>query len=157
MSFNKEDIKNKEVYNNKGSIDKINELSFFEQEFNQNEFYPFEDKSFIIEHIKSELSSTEDHHLNNFNFIEAFNRQFYPNFDEHQNTMLRKTEDISKDLINRKRRRDKNKEKEISDKDDNEDEKINTKTKEIITIKICFDPSNLSKLIKILKEEKRKK
>jgi len=132
MSFNKEDIKNKDEDNNKDNINKLNELSFFEQEFNQNELYPFEDKSSITEHNKSELSFSEDHHLNNFNFIEAYKKQFYPNFEEHQNTMLRKTEETSKDLTKRKRRRDKNKEKEISEKDDNEEEKINTKTKEII-------------------------
>ena len=107
--------------NNKGSIDKINELSFSEQEFNQNELYPFEEKSSITEHNKSELSFSEDHHLNNFNFIEAYKKQFYPNFEEHQNTMLRKTEETSKDTTKRKRRRDKNKEKEISKKDDNEE------------------------------------
>ena len=132
MSFNKEDIKNKDEDNNKDNINKLNELSFFEQEFNQNELYPFEDKSSITEHNKSELSFKEDHHLDNFNFIKAFNKQFYSNFGEHQNTMLRKTEDTSIDPINRKRRREKNKEKEISEKDDNEKEKINTKTKEKI-------------------------
>ena len=132
MSFNKEDIKNKDEDNNKYKINKLNELSFFEQEFNQNELYPFEEKSSITEHNKSELSFKEDHHLDNFNFIKAFNKQFYSNFGEHQNTMLRKTEDTSIDPINRKRRREKNKEKEISEKDDNEKEKINTKTKEKI-------------------------
>jgi len=132
MSFIKEDKINKDENEDKDNIrdniNKINELSFLDHEFNQKDLYSFEDKSY--KHDKSELSSTDGHHLDDFNLIEAIKIQF-PTIDDYQNTMLRKTEDASIDLTNRKRSREKNKDKEIPESKDNEKEKINTNTKEI--------------------------
>ena len=132
MSFIKEDKINKDENEDKDNIrdniNKINELSFLDHEFNQKDLYSFEDKSY--KHDKSELSSTDGHHLDDFKLIEAIKIQF-PTIDDYQNTMLRKTEDASIDLTNKKRSREKNKDKEIPESKDNEKEKINTNTKEI--------------------------
>ena len=133
MSLNKEDKKNndEDEDNIKDNINKINDLSFLEHEFNQKEPFPFEDKSFNTEHDKSELCFPYDHHLDDFNLIQAIEKQF-PNLVDHPNTIFRKTEYTSIDLTERKIRREKSKGKEILEKDYNEKEKINTNQKELI-------------------------